>query len=88
MGSVELTVVGPIPRGAHFGFIALTTIAWGGLWSRQSPQVAWSPTSHRDPGGGKGVTSSLARETLEILLGVFLSQTRNGARVSIPLSRD
>jgi hypothetical protein len=34
------------------------------------------------------VTSSLARDTLEILLGVFLSQTRNGARVSIPLSRD
>ena len=36
---------------------------------------------------GKGVTTSRARDTLEILLGALLSQTRNGARVSIPLSR-
>ena len=88
MGSVELAVVGPIPRRTHFGFIALTTIAWGGLWSRQSPQVAWNPTPHRAPGGGKGVTTSLVRDTLEILLGALLSQSRNDAKVSIPLSRD
>ena len=34
------------------------------------------------------MTTSLARDTLEILLSALLSQTRNDARVSIPLSRD
>ena len=44
MESVELAVAGPIPRGTHFrGFIALTTIAWGGLWSARALRLPGAP---------------------------------------------